>query len=140
MTDLVLGFADPGYTKGISLVLPFRVKAGVTVAIGSAVYLDTDGTITLSDASAAGTAKFLGLVSAIYPGRPNVADVVIRGPVGVTGLDDLDYTDRVFLSDTPGALADAAGTVSVSVGLIMGLSDQNKVKYIYLAGDLLATN
>jgi len=43
---------------------------------------------------------------------------------GANILDGLTFGAQVYLSDTPGRLADAAGTVSVPVGRVIPLWDQ----------------
>lgn len=47
-----------------------------------------------------------------------------RGIVSGYDLDALDYGAAVYLSDTDGRLADAAGTVSVIVGRVVPIHDR----------------
>jgi hypothetical protein len=92
------------------------LPAGVAIAAGQSVKKDaTTGRWILGDASAAATANAYGMaVRTVPPGMAVTA--VRRGLVEGFDLDALDYGDTVFLSDTAGAVADAAGTVTKQVG------------------------
>lgn len=103
-----------------------QLESGEAIDVGEAVYIKAaDGKAWLADASAAGTAVFAGIVVAIGSqgqtvgvGAGEVLSVLMYGPVaGFT----VDAGDLIYLSDTAGALADAAGTVTYVVGL--GLPD-----------------
>ncbi|OGR31695.1 MAG: hypothetical protein A2139_07560 [Desulfobacca sp. RBG_16_60_12] len=88
---------------------------------GQAVRLDTTtGKWTKSNGSAAGEARIYGLVVggvANVAGQPVTA--IRRGVIDGYDLSGLAYDAPVYLSDTDGALADAAGTVSVVVGRVI---------------------
>lgn len=93
--------------------------AGGAGALGDAVYYAADGDAEVADASVAGTAKARGIVVAIQGGKStfvagDALTVVTAGPcAGFTGMTP---QDTLYQSDTAGALADAAGTVSHAVG------------------------
>lgn len=88
---------------------------------GQAVRLDTTtGKWTKSNGSSAGEARIYGLV---VGGVANVAGQAVtairQGVIDGYDLSGLAYDAAVYLSDTDGALADAAGTVSVVVGRVI---------------------
>ena len=93
--------------------------AGVAIAAGQSVRRDaTTGRWALADASAAGTADAYGMAVKSVPAGMAVT-AIRRGLVDGFDLDDQDYGEEVFLSDTAGALADAAGTVSIRAGEVV---------------------
>lgn len=92
--------------------------AGATIAAGEVVYLDeTANEWLLADASAAATCENLQLGIAQGAGTDGVA---ISGGVLLSGRDDnqsgLTQGDRLYISDTAGAIASSAGTVEVEIG------------------------
>jgi hypothetical protein len=93
--------------------------AGVAIAAGQSVIRDgTTGRWILADASAAGTANAYGMaVKTVPAGLPVTA--IRRGVIDGFNLDDQDYDEQIFLSDTAGGIADAVGTVSSVVGQVI---------------------
>lgn len=89
---------------------------------GDAVQIDgTTGKFTKADAGSAGNADIYGVLAAA---DGNVAVTAIRkGVVDGFDLSGLSYWVPVYLSDTAGKLADAAGTVSKVVGYVMPVFD-----------------
>lgn len=122
MTDIALTAANIGRARpDMDEVL--NLKAGATITAGQAVYFDTDGEVIVSDASALGTAKFLGIaLNSATAGRP--VQVLVRGFCYGFTLTGINYGTIVYLSDTAGALADAAGMVSMTAGMVMWLEGQ----------------
>lgn len=93
--------------------------AGVAIAAGQSVIRDaTTGRWILADASAAGTANAYGMAVKTVPAGMAVT-AVRRGVIEGFNLDDQDYDEQIFLSDTAGGIADASGTVSAVVGRVM---------------------
>ena len=103
-----------------------QLISGEAVDVGEAVYIKVaDGKAWLASAAVAASAVFAGVVVAIGSsgqvvgtGAGEVLSVVMSGPVAGFAVD---AGDLIYLSDTAGALADAAGTVSKVAGL--GLPD-----------------
>jgi hypothetical protein len=84
---------------------------------GVPVYVNSSGKFAQCDASVIGTAGFYGITTRKgKAGEPVTA--IARGVVGGFTLTQNFGTD-VFLSDTTGKLADAAGTVSRKVGEVI---------------------
>lgn len=124
MTDLVPGNAGVVYLD--SERYNFEAASGVTLTPGKAVYFNSDGKLVLSNAGAAGTAKFAGIVTGVQ-GRG--VTICRRGIIGEMGVSGLAVAAKVYLSDTPGALADAAGTVSKVAGVVV-VVDGKKALFI----------
>lgn len=92
--------------------------AGETVADGQAVYLDeTDNEWKLADASASATCDNVQLGIAQGAGTDGNP---ITGGVLLVGRDDgqsgLTQGDRLYISDTAGAISSTPGTVEVEIG------------------------
>lgn len=88
------------------------------------VYINTSGKFAKGDASAAGTADVYGLtLRKVKAGEPVTA--IAKGTVGgFTFAAGQDYGESVYLSDTEGRVADAAGTVEVKIGIIVPVLGQ----------------
>lgn len=111
------------------------VKAAVAIAQGQALYQKSDGEWDLADASAAGTAGFRG-VALQAKGAGEFVDLLIDGEVTGWDLSGVNYDAPVYLSDTAGELADAAGTKTVLVGRVVPISDRDLTKAIRLRGSV----
>lgn len=98
-----------------------RFTAGGTVSIGAGVYVDSSGTVQHTAGGAIGTTKTLVGVAVSTPdGGTSAAsgervDVVVSGPVA--GFSSMTPGTVGFVSDTAGAIADAAGTKSAIFGV-----------------------
>ena len=94
------------------------LPAGVAIAAGQSVRKDaTTGRWALADASAAGTADAYGMAVKTVPAGMGVT-AIRRGVIEGFDLDDRDYGEQIFLSDTAGGIADAAGTASRVIGSV----------------------
>lgn len=94
-------------------------EAAERIDAGQAFRLDTNGKAVKTAAGAAGTAGpevFVAIDQARQAGNPvtGVSTALLEG----FNLDALAFGAVVYLSNTSGALADAAGTVSVAVGRV----------------------
>lgn len=131
MADLALT------TTKIGRVFPekdivFDFIAAAAITPGAAVYINSSGKVALADASAAGTARVLG-IALNGAGAGQAVSVLIRGHLYGFTLSGLAYDAAVYLSDTnTGILADAAGTTSVKVGRCYPLSDKALTKVLYI--------
>lgn len=93
--------------------------AAETIAPGAPVRIDTAGKFTNSNGSSAGEARVWGIATgkkSIIAGMPVTA--VRRGVLDGYNLTQA-YDAAIYLSDTDGTLADAAGTVSTVVGRVI---------------------
>lgn len=108
------------------------LPAGAAIGPGVPCYPHgTTGKATAGSAGAAGTAGVIGVnLSHKLTVANQPAHLLRRGKValydanGANILDGLAYGAQVYLSNTEGRLADAAGTVSVVVGRVIPLWDQ----------------
>lgn len=99
-----------------------------TITKGQAVYILTTGKVGVADANAAGKQQFRG-IALNGGGAGQAIDVVHDGLVSgftVTG----NANALLYLSDTAGALADAAGTMTVAAARILCMSDKDLTKVI----------
>ena len=95
-----------------------RHTAGGALAVGDFVYMAADGDVEEADASAAGTAYAIGQVvsapnGALAAVAGDIVDICVLGRVA--GFSGMTPNDVLYMSDTAGALADAAGTTSHKV-------------------------
>lgn len=110
--------ADISLTSRLVKPLPGAVirpfVAGGSGNIGDVVYVDSNGYVQQADGSAEGTALGVGIVVAqggegsLTYASGDALSVVVSGPV--TGFSGMTPGSILYVSDTAGALADAAGT------------------------------
>lgn len=99
------------------------------ITAGQAVYFLSTGKAGVADANASGKQQVRGIaLNGAAAGQ--AVDVLKRGHVA--GFTLGTYNTLVYLSDTAGNLADAAGTVSAPVGRIVALSDSSLTKALYV--------
>ena len=120
MADLALTAAQ------IGVVFPneariFPYVAAETITAGQICFVDTNGKLQLADANAAGEqqARVLALNGG---GAGQAIDGLQEGHVYGFTITQA-YDAPIYLSDTVGALADAAGTMTVPLGIIAPLTD-----------------
>lgn len=117
--------------------ITFDAIAGATIAKGQPVYIDSNGVAQLADASATGTSQVRGIsMNSVRSGQ--VLAIIKEGFLEGMGVSGLAYDARVYLSDTVGVLADAAGTVGVTIGRVLPATDSNKTKLLYVDCDFLS--
>lgn len=93
------------------------LNAGVALVGGEAVYLHSDGTFKKATAAAdTAPAKVRGLVARDADLGRGVT-VIKNGPMGP--FSGLTPGANYYLSDTAGAISDAAGTVSIVIGFAL---------------------
>lgn len=94
------------------------LQAGVAITAGQAIYpVVTTGRWGLAAATAATNCSNVHLATksaAIGEGLTGIK----RGKMDGYAISALNFGDQVFLSDTPGGLDTAAGTVSVVLGRV----------------------
>ena len=117
------------YDQGAEL---FNYVCGVTITRGQVVYVTSAGTIALADADDAGKLQAIGI--AMKGGVVGDAiSVLKKGHVYgfTTNLPAIGA--HVWLSNTPGALSDAAAGVAQPVGQVMCLTDKpNYTEILYV--------
>lgn len=130
MADFSLTAADirPVFDQGAEI---FDYVAGVTITKGQAVYVVAAGTLAIADANDAGKLQAIGI--ALHGGvAGDSISVMKKGHLyGFTITQDRGV--HVWLSNTPGALADAAGGTAQPVGRVATLPDKpNYTKIMYV--------
>lgn len=104
--------------------------AGAAITAGQAIYIDSNGKAQLADASVSGTAGCRGVaLKTVAAGQP--VPVIKRGLIGGFTISQA-YDAVIYLSDTTGALADAAGTVSTTVGRVVPVNSGSVSKMLYI--------
>jgi hypothetical protein len=114
-----------------------NAKLSEAVTIGQAVYQTTTG-FGVADANAAGKQQFRG-IALETGGSGYTIGVLKRGAVEGYDLSGLANDAVVYLSDTAGALADAAGTMTVNVGRVHITATGDSQKALYVDADWLRT-
>ena len=109
----------------------YNFIAGGTITKGQAVYMDSAGKVQVADANAAGLQQAVGIaLEGVVAGQ--AVSVLKRGHVAGFTLTSQAFDDGVYLSDTAGAVADAAGTLEVPVGRVTSLPQKGSItKCIY---------
>jgi len=135
MADIVVTAARvaPVFPNSPSTIIrDFTTLAAVTA--GQAAYGDpTTGKAGVADANDSGKEQCIGIFLH-DKGAGETCKVLMRGEVyGYTLAGN--YFTQVFLSNTAGALADAAGTMSVGVGKVFPLNDPDKTKVLFVDTD-----
>jgi hypothetical protein len=128
MADIVVTAAEVArvYPQNDEVV---SVKLAATVTRGQAAYQTTATTFGLADANAAGAQQFRGIF--LEGGAAGqVVPMLKRGALYGFTVSGLNGDAVLYLSDTAGALADAAGTMTVIAGRVIGTMDGTKVAYI----------
>lgn len=107
------------------------VPAASLMPAGTPAYFDDDGCADIGAADDADTARVYGLTVNGVMAANQTVQVVHRGkvmlydPLGANVLDELDYGDIVYLSDTPGLLSDAPGTIEIEFGMVVPFWSSN---------------
>ncbi len=121
--------ADITRTKQqISVVYPHKAEidngvAAAALEAGMPVYIDSNGKYNKADANGAGSNKFRGIaLETVGAGQP--VSVLVKGELfgyTLTGA----YDAPLYVSETAGELADAAGSTSLVAGHIVALHRSN---------------
>lgn len=127
-----IGLAHPEDSEVYSMI------AGVAIEKGQAVYIvASTGKLALADANDSGKQQIRGIaLNAV--GIGGAVDVCKRGWLNGFTLSG-NYDSIIYLSNTAGALADAAGALTVNVGRVVGLSDATPTKVLYVDIDWTRT-
>lgn len=121
MTDIVVTAAQVG------MIFPMKAEvrsyiAYVAITKGQAVYIRTDGKVAVADADGSGTLQFRGIALNTV-GAGDAVDVIHDGELYGFTVAGLNADSMVYLSNTAGALATAAGSTSVVCGRVVCLTD-----------------
>lgn len=105
--------------------------AAETITKGQAVYFTSAGKVGVADANDSGKQQFRG-IALNSAGAGQAVSVLHRGHMYGFTVSGLDADAYAYLSDTAGALADAAGTMTVRCGRIVALPDNAGTKALYV--------
>lgn len=128
MADITVTAAQVGLVDPVkSLVRSYL--AAETITKGQAVYITTTGTVGVADANAAGKQQFRG-IALNGGGAGQAIDVLHDGEVYGFTVSGLNAGVLAYLSDTAGALADGAGTMTVAAARVVCLADKDLTKVL----------
>jgi hypothetical protein len=113
----------------------YTFQAAAALTAGEVVYVLAAGTVGLADATTAGGALIQARGIALNAAAIGKAvDVLKKGRVAGFTVAGVDASKPVFLSETPGALADAtpAGTgTAVVVGVVVTMPEKDATKVLF---------
>lgn len=130
MADLTVTAAQVAVVYPEKAVIVHKTAAE-TITAGQALFQDTNGKAQLADANAAGEqqTRYLALEGGA---AGQTISCLKEGHVAGFTLTSQAYDAPIFQSDTVGALADAAGTLSVPVGIVEGVDQGGTItKVLY---------
>lgn len=117
MADLALVTADR--VRVVESLEQMTLPAGEAISAGQAVRLDVStGLFTKANASSAAEARIYGIAVKTVPAGMAVT-AIKKGVLDGFDLSALAYDKAVQLSNTDGTLADAAGTVAITMGRVI---------------------
>jgi hypothetical protein len=119
MADIALSNTNTNQVRLLDpSVLQHTGIAAETIAGGAPVLFDTNGKYINADANGSGTVACFGVST--HPVVAGQALTAIRvGLMDGWALAGLDYGALVYVSNTAGALADAAGSTSIAIGQVV---------------------
>lgn len=133
VTAAQVGLVDPTKAEVKSYI------AGSTITKGQVVAIETDGTVDPADASTGGGYLIQGRGIALNGGGAGQAiDVLHNGEVYGFTVSGLNVDAILYLSNTAGKLADAAGDVTVRLGRVTCLADKSATKVVRVFVDWAA--
>jgi hypothetical protein len=121
MADIALSNTSAKVNVGSLPKVQWTGVAGEAIATPGPVYFHaTTGRFFRSDGNAAAPANgVFGIATHACAGAGEPLTVIRQGPMDQFDVSALNFGAKLFLSDTVGALADAAGTRSVVVGTVV---------------------
>jgi hypothetical protein len=110
--------------------------AAVAITAGQAVYRTSAGKADLADANGSGTLQFRGIALETVGAGQSVS-VLEEGEIYGFTLAGA-YDSLAYVSNTAGALADAAGGTSIGAGRVVNLTDGSLTKVLYIQSKMNA--
>jgi hypothetical protein len=131
--------ADITRTKEkIAVVYPHKAEidngiAGAAIEAGQPLYIDSNGKYQPADANGSGTVQFRGIaLETVASGQPIA--ILVRGELyGYTFSQA--YDAAIYVSNSVGELADAAGSTSLQVGRVVAVhNSKDATKILKVTG------
>jgi len=101
-----------------------------TITQGQIVYMTATGTVGVADANAAGKQQARG-VALNGGGAGQAISVLKRGRCAGFTVSGVNASAVLYLSDTAGSLADAAGTMTVPCGIVVAMPDKDGTRVFH---------
>ncbi len=109
--------------------------AAAAIEAGQAVYVNSDGKVDLADANGVGTTTFRGIaLETVGAGQP--VSILRRGELYGYTLSAQGFDAPIYVSNTAGELADAAGGTSLQVGHVQPLADAKTIQKVLMIDDI----
>lgn len=112
----------------------FDFISNAAITIGQALYMLTTGKVGVADANDSGKEQFLGIALKTV-GANKAVPVMKRGYITGFTVSGLDAYALLYLSNTAGLLADAAGSMTVRCGRVVAMTDPGLTKVVYIDAD-----
>jgi hypothetical protein len=127
----------------VGLVYPEKAEvfdfiAAASITAGQTLYIDSNGKVNIADANGSGTLQFRG-IALNAAGAGQAVSVLKKGHAFGFTVTSQSYDAALFLSNTAGSLADAAGATSINCGRVVSLPDSSLTKVVYIEADWLRT-
>lgn len=130
MADIALTAAQIEPIDPLSHSEIYSGIAAAAITKGQIVYMTTTGTIGVADANDAGKQQARG-VALNAAGAGQAVSILKRGRCAGFTVSGVNCSAPLFLSDTAGALADAAGTMTVPCGIVVAMTDASGTRVFY---------
>jgi len=108
--------------------------AGVALTAGQPVYVDAAGKAQIADANGSSPINRFRGIALNDAGIGQAVSVLRYGEVAGFTLTSQAYDAPIYVSDTAGSLADAAGSTSLLVGVVSVMSDKDLTKVLFVNG------
>lgn len=110
----------------------FTGVAYETITAGQPVYMLAAGTIGVADANGGGVIAQCRGIALNGAAAGQAVDYVKRGRVAGMGTAAVNCSAPIYLSDTVGRIATAAGTGSEVIGIVVPMSDKDLTRVLYV--------
>jgi hypothetical protein len=133
MADIVVTEA------AVAVIFPLKAEIHTVIleaaaSAGEVIYFTATGGGAIADANDAGLQQARGLCLT-SGGIGQAVNILKKGHCAGFTLATQTPDDQVFLTDTAGAVGDAAGTMTVPIGRVVILSDKALTKCIFFEFD-----
>ena len=105
--------------------------AAAAITAGLPLYMLTTGTMGIADANDAGKFQCRG-ISLAAAGAGQAVDYIKRGRLAGMGTAAVNCSAPIFVSDTVGRIATSAGSTSVTIGIVVPMSDKDLTRVLYV--------
>lgn len=114
-----INLVTPNKVNVVESIVQMTLPAAEAIVAGAPVRLDTtNGKFTNANATVAAEARVYGIATKTAAAGESLT-AIRKGVMDGFDLSALAWDADIFLSDTDGCIADAAGTVSTKIGRVI---------------------